>query len=61
MYELMEQEYALQMLREDIDNRPAGEFLEDSAIRGSADSAAAEFRRKRDEAVDAIRRSRIAK
>jgi hypothetical protein len=57
----MEQEYELQMLREDIDDRPAGEFLEDAAVRGTADSAADEFRRKRDEAVDAIRRSRIAK
>jgi flagellar biosynthesis/type III secretory pathway M-ring protein FliF/YscJ len=59
IYEFMEKEYALQMLRENIDDRPAGEFLEDPGIRGSVDGAAGEFRRKRDEAVERIRSGRV--
>jgi hypothetical protein len=61
LIEYMEEQYELEMLQEDLGSRPAGEFLEDPAIRGAADSADAEFRSKRDEAIRAIRRSRIAK
>jgi hypothetical protein len=61
IYEYMEAQGELQALQEDVGNRPAGEFLEDPGIRGAADNADAEFRRKRDEAVRAIRRSRIAR
>jgi hypothetical protein len=61
IYELMEKEYELQMLREEYGNRDPYEFLDEvPGVRGSADSAADEFRRKRDEAERAIRRSRIA-
>jgi hypothetical protein len=61
MYEYWEAEYEIQGLREDMGNRSAAEFLEEPGIRGAADNAAADFQRKRDEAVRAIRRSRIAK
>jgi hypothetical protein len=59
--EYMEAQNELQIMQEDIGNRPPDEFLEDPGVRGAADSADAEFRRKRDEAVRAIRRSRIAR
>jgi hypothetical protein len=61
IYEYMEAEYELEALQEDIGNRPPAEFLEDPGVRGAADNAAAEFQRKRDEALRAIRRSRIAR
>jgi hypothetical protein len=59
IYEYMEARNEIETLREDINSRPAGEFLEDPGVRGAADGADAEFRRKRDEAVRAIRRNRI--
>jgi hypothetical protein len=59
--EYMEAQNEIQSMREDIGNRSPDEFLEDPGVRGAADNAAAEFRRKRDEAVRAIRQSRIAK
>jgi hypothetical protein len=59
--EYMEAQREIEALQEDIGNRPLDEFLEDPGVRGAADSADAEFRRKRDEAVRAIRRSRIAR
>jgi hypothetical protein len=54
--ERMEQQYELQTLQEDYRNRDPYEFLEDvPGVRGAADNADAEFRRKRDEAVQRIR------
>ncbi|MDR2435625.1 MAG: hypothetical protein LBD47_13820 [Treponema sp.] len=53
--EYMEAQSELQGMREDIDNRPPDVFLEDPAIRGAADNADAEFRRKRDKAIQRIR------
>jgi hypothetical protein len=53
--EYMEAQNELQTMREDIGNRPPAEFLEDPGVRGAADNAAADFRRKRDEAVRRIR------
>jgi hypothetical protein len=61
IYEYMEAQNEIKALQEDIGNRPLDEFLDDPGVRGAADSADAEFRRKRDEAVRAIRRSRIAR
>jgi hypothetical protein len=59
--EYMEAQNGIQAMQEDIGNRPLNEFLEDPGVRGAADNAADEFRRKRDEAIRAIRRSRIAR
>jgi hypothetical protein len=59
--EYMEAQNELQIMQEDIGNRPLDEFLEDPGVRGAADNAAGEFQRKRDEAIRAIRRSRIAR
>jgi hypothetical protein len=55
LFEAMEARHELQDMREDIGNRPLDEFLEDPGIRGAADNADAEFRRKRDEAIQRIR------
>ena len=55
IFEAMEAQHEVQAMQEDISNRPADEFLEDTAIRGAADDAAGEFRRKRDEAIQRIR------
>jgi hypothetical protein len=53
--EYMEAQNELQIMQEDIGNRPPDEFLEDPGVRGAADNADAEFRRKRDEAIQRIR------
>jgi hypothetical protein len=53
--EAMEAQREIELLQKDIGSRPADEFLEDPGVRGAADSAAEEFRRKRDEAVQRIR------
>ena len=53
--EYMEAQHEIELLQEDIGNRPLDEFLEDPGVRGAADNADAEFRRKRDEAVQRIR------
>jgi hypothetical protein len=53
--EYMEAQSELQIMQEDIGNRPLDKFLEDPGVRGAADNADAEFRRKRDEAVQRIR------
>jgi hypothetical protein len=53
--EYMEAQNELQIMQEDIGNRPPDKFLEDPGVRGAADNAAGEFRRKRDEAVQRIR------
>jgi hypothetical protein len=55
IFDLMERQHELQTLQEDIINRPPDEFLEDPGIRGAADNADAEFRKKRDEALQRIR------
>ena len=55
IYEYMEAQREIQSIQEDINNRPLDEFLEDPGVRGAADNADAEFRRKRDEAVQRIR------
>jgi hypothetical protein len=61
IYEYMEAQNELQILQEDVSNRPPDEFLEDPGVRGAADNAADEFQRKRDEAIRAIRGGRIAR
>jgi hypothetical protein len=53
--EYVEQQMEIEALREDIINRPADDFLEIPDVRGAADSAAAEFDRKRDEALQRFR------
>jgi hypothetical protein len=53
----MEVRGAIQEIREAVSNRSADEFLADPGVRGAADNAADSFRRKRDEAVRAIRGS----
>jgi hypothetical protein len=55
IYEYMETQNEIQAIQEDINNRPLDDFLEDPGVRGAADNAADEFRRKRDEAVQRIR------
>jgi hypothetical protein len=55
IFEAMEAQHEIELLQEDIGSRSADEFLEDTAIRGAADDAAGEFRRKRDEAIQRIR------
>jgi flagellar biosynthesis/type III secretory pathway M-ring protein FliF/YscJ len=55
IYEYMEAQNEIQTMQEDIGNRPLDEFLEDPGVRGAADNADTEFRRKRDEAVQRIR------
>ncbi|MDR0475878.1 MAG: hypothetical protein LBH43_19710 [Treponema sp.] len=45
----------IEMLREDYGNRDPREFLEIPDVRGAADGAAAEFERKRDEALQRFR------
>jgi hypothetical protein len=55
IYAYMETQNEIQAMREDINNRPLDEFLEDPGVRGAVDNADAEFRRKRDEAVQRIR------
>ena len=55
IFEAMEARREIEALQKDIGSRSADEFLEDTAIRGAADDAAGEFRRKRDEAVQRIR------
>jgi hypothetical protein len=59
IFEAMEAQHEIELLQEDIGSRPADEFLEDTAIRGAADDAAGEFRRKRDEAIQRIRGGHI--
>ena len=49
--EYAERQEAIEQLREDYGNRDPYEFFEIPGVRGSADGAAAEFERKRDEAL----------
>jgi hypothetical protein len=55
IFEYMEAQNEIQAMQEDIGNRSPDEFLEDPGVRGAADNAADEFRRKRDEAIQRIR------
>jgi hypothetical protein len=55
IYEYVEQQNAIQDLREDYVNRDPYEFLDTPGVRGAADDANADFRRKRDEAVQRFR------
>jgi hypothetical protein len=55
IFEYLEVQREVQDMREDINSRPAGEFLEDPGVRGAADNAEAEFRRKRDEILQRFR------
>jgi hypothetical protein len=55
IYEYMEAQREIQAMQEDINNRPLDEFLEDPGVRRAADNAAADFQRKRDEAIQRIR------
>jgi uncharacterized membrane protein len=55
IYEYMEAQNEIEALQENIGNRSPDEFLEDPGVRGAADSADAEFRRKWDEAIQRIR------
>jgi hypothetical protein len=50
-----EKQNEVQLLREDIINRDPAEFFEIPGVRGAADGAAAEFDRKRNEAVQRFR------
>ena len=51
LIEYAEKQIEIEALREDYSNRDPVEFLEEPSIRRAADGAAAEFERKRDEAV----------
>jgi hypothetical protein len=56
LLEYAEQQQEIQMLRDDYGNCDPYEFLDGvPGVRGAADNAADEFRRKRDEAVQRIR------
>jgi hypothetical protein len=56
IFEAMEAQREIEALQEDIGNRDPYEFLDRvPGVRGAADNAADEFRRKRDEAVQRIR------
>ena len=60
LIEYVERQQAIEVLREDYGNRDPFEFIETMPdVRGAADSAAAEFERRRDEAVERFR-SRLA-
>jgi hypothetical protein len=50
-----EEQNEIELLREDIINRPADEFLEVPGVRRAADGARDGFDRKRDEALQRIR------
>ena len=53
--EYVEQQMEIEALREDYSNRDPADYLEIPDVRRSADSAAAEFDRKRDEALQRLR------
>jgi hypothetical protein len=56
LFEAMEKQHEIEAMQEDIGNRDPYEFLDSvPGVRGAADNAADEFRRKRDEAVQRIR------
>ncbi|GHU12564.1 hypothetical protein FACS1894161_1050 [Spirochaetia bacterium] len=53
--EYAEKQVEIQQLREDYGNRDPVEFLDVPGVRDTADNAADEFRRKRDEALQRFR------
>ena len=53
--EYAEKQIEIEALREDIINLSGDELLDVPGVRGAADGAAAEFERKRDEAVQRFR------
>ena len=53
--EYAERQQAIEALREDYSNRDPVEFFEVPGVRGAADNAAAEFERRRDEALQRFR------
>ena len=53
--EYAEMQREIDALREDYGNRDPAEFLEEPGVRGAVDGAAAEFERRRDEAVQRFR------
>jgi hypothetical protein len=55
LIEYVEKQNEIQSLREDYVSRDPYEFLNDPGVRGAADNAVDEFRRKRDKAVQRIR------
>ena len=55
LIEYAERQIEIEEMREDVINRPADEFLEVPDVRRAADGAAAEFDRKRDEALQRFR------
>jgi len=58
IYEYAEKQIEIEALREDYGNRDPVEFLEIPDVRRAADGAAAEFERKRDEALQRFRSKR---
>jgi hypothetical protein len=55
LIEYAEKQIEIESLREDVINRDPVEFLEIPGVRRAADGAAAEFERKRDEALQRFR------
>ena len=55
LIEYAERQFEIEALREDYINRDPVEFLEVPGVRGAVDGAAAEFERKRDEALQRFR------
>ena len=51
LMEYVERQMEIEVLREDYSNRDPVEFLGVPGVRGAADGAAAEFDRRRDEAI----------
>jgi hypothetical protein len=55
LIEYAEKRMEIEAVREDYRNRDPALFLEDPGVRGAADTAASEFERKRDEALQRFR------
>ena len=55
LFEYVEKQQAIEVLREDYVNRDPDEFLELPGVRGAVDGASVEFLRKRDKAVQRLR------
>ncbi|MCL2129168.1 MAG: hypothetical protein FWH35_02310 [Treponema sp.] len=55
LIEYAERQIELQELREDYNSRDPNEFFDIPGVRGAADGAAAEFERRRKEAIQRIR------
>jgi hypothetical protein len=55
LFEYVEKQQVIEVLREDYVNRDPDEFLELPGVRGAVDGASVEFLRKRDKAVQRLR------